>query len=88
MTLNEGTMIQVKNPHQPNYEFEKVMTLAKVQWDVIIANLNQVDPKDNFEFAINKWIYFLNVIISNKQSSPYYHNHFACKDKLRTFYKD
>ncbi len=40
MTLNEGTMIQVKNPHQPNYEFEKVMTLAKVQWDVIIANLN------------------------------------------------
>jgi hypothetical protein len=40
MTLNEGTMIQVKNPHQPNYEFEKVMTLAKVQWDEYIANLN------------------------------------------------
>ncbi len=40
MTLNEGTMIQVINPHQPNYEFEKVMTLAKVQWDEYIANLN------------------------------------------------
>jgi len=40
MTLNEGTMIQVKNPRQPNYEFEKVMTLAKVQWDEYIANLN------------------------------------------------
>jgi hypothetical protein len=40
LTLNEGTMIQVKNPHQPNYEFEKVMTLAKVQWDEYIANLN------------------------------------------------
>jgi hypothetical protein len=40
MTLNEGTMIQVKNPHWPNYEFEKVMTLAKVQWDEYIANFN------------------------------------------------
>jgi hypothetical protein len=40
LTLNEGTMIQVKNPHQPNYEFEKVMTPAKVQWDEYIANLN------------------------------------------------
>ncbi len=40
MTLNEGTMIQIIKPHQPNYEFEKVMTLAKVQWDEYIANIN------------------------------------------------
>ncbi len=62
------------------------MTLAKLQWDEYIANFNQVDPKDNFKFAINKWNSFSNVIISNKQSTPYYDNHLACKDKLRTFY--
>jgi hypothetical protein len=71
-----------KKPHQPNWEFSKVMVLVQAK-QKIIAKLDTIDLHDKFRILASKWKRIVDVINSSSHRTlP--KNDMACKDKWGT----